>query len=105
MADSTTDYTSLYPGTGGDNITTEAHPAGEARSHSDAPTTAYKMPRSKIAVGAFGVDEGDATPDHPLPVGDYAARRLLGRIEQTLTQLEARSLGRGSTRGSSRGRR
>lgn len=40
------------------------------------PPTAYKLPRSKIAVGAYGQDGGDASQDNPLPAESRAIRQL-----------------------------
>lgn len=40
------------------------------------PATAYKLPRSKIAVGPYGQDHGDATQDNPLPVEGRNVRQL-----------------------------
>lgn len=40
------------------------------------PIGAYKLPRSKIAIGQYGVDNGDATQDTPLYVESAAERRL-----------------------------
>ena len=44
------------------------------------PATAYKMPRSKIAVGPYGQDWGDASADIPLQVEQRSLRLL---FEQT----------------------
>jgi hypothetical protein len=41
------------------------------------PITAYKLPRSKIAVGPYGQDGGDAMPDTPLAVESRAERWIL----------------------------
>ncbi len=41
------------------------------------PPTPYKMPRSKIAVGPYGQDFGDASADYPLPTESRAERQLL----------------------------
>ena len=40
------------------------------------PVTAYKLPRSKIAVGSYGVDAGDASITNPLPVESIQERQL-----------------------------
>lgn len=71
MADNTT----LNPGLGGDVISTEDLPLGAARGHGALPLVAYKVPRSKIAVGDVDTDGGDAMAHSPLAVGDYQARR------------------------------
>ena len=41
------------------------------------PPTPYKMPRSKIAVGPYGQDWGDASDDNPLPVESRGERLIL----------------------------
>jgi hypothetical protein len=51
------DQTQLNPGVGGDIIATED------------PGLGYKLPVSKIRLGALDVDGGDVTPGNPLPVG------------------------------------
>ncbi len=43
------------------------------------PVTAYKLPRSKIAVGPYGVDGGDAAPFNALPV-ESRQERLIGEL-------------------------
>lgn len=58
---------------------------GRPRGTADAPqlgTTAgnYKLGRSKIAVGGYGADQGDASFDSPLPVGMRAERQQLELI-------------------------
>lgn len=63
-----TDNTTLNPGTGGDVIATEDFPVGAQRLTSDSPLTDYKLGRSKIAVGDYGDDAGDAGPHQGLPV-------------------------------------
>ena len=40
------------------------------------PVTGYKLPRSKIAVGAYGEDCGDATPDQPLATESRLERQM-----------------------------
>ena len=48
------------------------------------PVTGYKLPRSKIAVGHYGIDGGDATFDTPLATESRAERQLqeLSRFKQ-----------------------
>jgi hypothetical protein len=46
------------------------------RRDEDQPPTAYKLPRSKIAVGPYGQDWGDATEATPLQVSDAVSRRI-----------------------------
>ena len=41
-------------------------PTYGGRQDRNQPVTGYKMPRSKIAVGVYGQDWGDASPDQPL---------------------------------------
>ena len=48
---------------------------GGVRIEPNLPQTAYKLPRSKIAVGAYGTDGGDATAETPLQVESRAARQ------------------------------
>lgn len=72
------DGTRLNLGTTGDLIVTEELAVGSSgRATSSLPSSVYKMPRSKIAIGAMGTDQGDATDDAPLPTGDRAVRRML----------------------------
>ena len=52
-------------------------PMTGCRRDINLPGTAYKAPRSKIAVGPYGQDWGDATPDQPLPVESKVERRFL----------------------------
>ena len=59
-----------------------------ARPSPLVPPTGYKMPRSKIAVGPYGTDAGDATYDYPLPVESRADRQL-----QELAALRTRDMG------------
>ena len=47
------------------------------KGDSNQPVTAYKVPRSKIAVGPYGQDLGDATQAQPLNVTSYLERREL----------------------------
>ena len=46
------------------------------RRDPNLPQTAYKVPRSKIAVGPYGQDHGDASDNLPLPVSDARAQRI-----------------------------
>ena len=46
-----------------------------SRADNDLPPTAYKLPRSKIAIGSYGQDAGDATADTPLQVESRNARQ------------------------------
>lgn len=48
----------------------------KVRREPELPATAYKVPRSKIAVGPYGQDWGDASADMPLQVESSAARRM-----------------------------
>lgn len=43
----------------------------------DSSAGVYKIPRSKIAVGSYGKDDGDATHDNPLPVESREERRRM----------------------------
>ncbi len=52
------------------------------------PPTGYKLPRSKIAVGPYGQDWGDATADMPLQVESRAERRAL-----EIADIRSRELG------------
>jgi hypothetical protein len=40
------------------------------------PVTGYKLPRSKIAVGQYGIDMGDATADQPLHTESRLERQM-----------------------------
>lgn len=73
MADNTT----LNLGVGGDVIATEDVLAGVARGDASLPLTEYKNPRSKIAVGPFDQDLGDADRFNPLGVQIARERYLL----------------------------
>lgn len=44
------------------------------------PAAAYKMPRSKIAVGTYGQDWGDAAVETPLHVESTQERWLVERV-------------------------
>ena len=46
------------------------------RVNPNLPGTGYAIPRSKIAVGDYGQDHGDACQAQPLHVMDAVARRL-----------------------------
>ena len=48
----------------------------EVRAEPLLPVTPYKLPRSKIAVGPYGTDGGDAAPDRPLYVEGVQQRRI-----------------------------
>lgn len=70
--------------TGGDTIATEelaATASGGARLKDGLPVTAYKVPRSKIAVGSYDEDAGDASPTNPLAVGTLSERRSLETMD------------------------
>jgi len=51
-------------------------PVQGSRVDPNMPGTQYKLPRSKIAVGAYGQDQGDASQAMPLPMRDYEQLRL-----------------------------
>lgn len=76
MADPS-DNVELNPGTGGATIATENQPLYGQRGSSDVPATAYELPRSKIAVGTYGVDAGDASRALPFPVQTFGERQFL----------------------------
>jgi hypothetical protein len=62
----------------------------EVRQEPLLPVTGYKLPRSKIAVGQYGIDGGDAAPDRPLYTESVQQRRLdetRGLRERTLTMV------------------
>ncbi len=52
-------------------------PTTGTRRDPNLPVIGYKLPRSKIAVGPYGQDGGDATPDNALPVESRAERLYL----------------------------
>jgi hypothetical protein len=47
------------------------------------PVTLYKAPRSKIAVGPYGQDWGDATQDQPLAVESRSQRQIAETVSLT----------------------
>ena len=51
-------------------------PQTGGRRDGNLPATGYKVPRSKIAVGPYGQDWGEASEFYPLQVSDAIARRL-----------------------------
>lgn len=57
-----------------------ADPSLGCRLDPNLPQAQYKIPRSKIAVGVYGQDGGDATPDRPLATESKQERLML---EQT----------------------
>lgn len=54
---------------------------GLVRRDANLPATAYKLPRSKIAVGDYGQDEGDASRSKPLNTESYIERRQAELVE------------------------
>jgi hypothetical protein len=60
----------------GEVVSNEAIGLATPRGDPAMPQTAYKLPRSKIAVGAYGDDVGDAIAARPLYVESYQERRL-----------------------------
>lgn len=74
MAQNPNDGTSL--GTG-EVISDEYNdPVAGGRRDPNLPPTGYKLPRSKIVVGNYGQDGGDASPDTPLATESRAERML-----------------------------
>jgi hypothetical protein len=51
-------------------------PSTATRLDPNVPPTGYKLPRSKIAIGVYGQDGGDATADNPLPAESRTLRQL-----------------------------
>lgn len=51
-------------------------PVDGSRRDPNLPPTGYKLPRSKIAIGPYGQDHGDATQDYPLQAESAAVRRM-----------------------------
>lgn len=51
-------------------------PVAGGRVDPNLPPTAYKIPRSKIVVGPYGQDGGDASVSNPLPAESLQQRRL-----------------------------
>lgn len=47
-------------------------PNQNGRGDASLPQTGYKVPRSKIAVGPYGQDEGDVSASNPLPVDEVS---------------------------------
>ena len=96
MAANATDGTTMNQGSGGDTIATEDMPVGTPRGDQNLPLTDYKLGRSKIAVGPYDQDLGDATSDRPLPVESRAQRQLaelafVRQIDQQRTAFATRS--------------
>ena len=81
------DGTLLNQGIGGDTIATEDIALGDSRGDAALPTTEYKIPRSKIAVGAVDQDLGDVDEGNPMPVRDQATLRVLNGIYEELRAL------------------
>ena len=82
-------------------------PNQQVRRDQNLPATAYKAPRSKIAVGPYGQDWGDATHDQPLTTESRAERHVLEILslrerDQSLSLLQ-RSIGESFTLADSRG--
>lgn len=75
------DNTTLPAGGGGDTLATEEIATGNARSAPGLPTTAYKVPRTKIALGDYDDDRGDVAQDKPLPVDSARGARFDERTE------------------------
>lgn len=75
-----TDGTSLSPGAGGDLITSEDMSGNPRLSplvpQLGAANAGYKIERTKIVIGAYDQDRGDATEQAGLPVEDNRVRRL-----------------------------
>lgn len=69
------DGTTLNPGVGGDVYSSEDQPVGSQRGDPNLPLTDYKVARSKIAVGPYDTDAGDATFQNPLPVESRRERQ------------------------------
>ena len=59
----------------GELIANEAVDPNASKRFDAAPVVAYKLPRSKIAVGNYGQDEGDARAGFPLHVESVLERR------------------------------
>jgi hypothetical protein len=93
----TNDNTALNPGVGGDNISTEDQPAGTQRGDAALPLVDYKMPRSKIAIGPYDLDLGDAGQYLPLPVQTLRER---GIMEEQMISARRLALSTLSTRSS-----
>ena len=97
MADNTT----LNLGVTGDVITTEDMPVGAPRDTSMLPKTSYKIPRSKIAVGAYDRDGGDVGPGNALDVVSreeriYAEQSFVANYNASNALLQTRAQERGS---------
>jgi hypothetical protein len=59
----------------GELVSNEAVGVNDSKGDANLPIVAYKLPRSKIAVGNYGQDGGDATDANPLPVESLLERR------------------------------
>lgn len=102
------DGTPLNGGSGGDTISDEAFSDNSGvttgasqtpRGLDDLPDTAYKLPRSKIAVGPYDSDGGDAIAVSGLPVQTYYERRCLE--DQIIRDID-RNMYAGQTHGKER---
>lgn len=82
-------------------------PTTGGRINPNLPPTGYKLPRSKIAIGPYGQDGGDASPDQPLPTESRAERLLIEvqalRDRDTANQYIARRAGETVSLSDSRG--
>ena len=56
------------------------------------PVTGYKLPRSKIAVGPYGVDGGDAAPFNALPVESRQERLIQEQLSVSARDAQCISL-------------
>jgi hypothetical protein len=88
--------TALNNGIGGDGISDEditglPRLGGVIPSVPIVPSGAsnVKLERTKVVVGDFGLDGGDAGHDNPLPAHDYWSRELLERMTRLLGGAEA----------------
>lgn len=77
----------------GELISNEAISINEVKLDEALPSTvAYKIPRSKIAVGPYGEDWGDVGRAYPLAVDSYNERvqlennRLQAQIQMEISQ-------------------
>lgn len=99
------DGTVMNPGSGGDTISNKEFAVAadgvpaDPRGTACLPVTAYKLPRSKIAIGDYDHDNGDATSTNALPIQTFYERRMM---EQQMIMDRDRNLQGCQTRGKER---
>jgi hypothetical protein len=80
----TTDGTATNPAQPGGDLISDEDMSLQQRASSAVPqlgasNASYKIPRSKLAKGGYGRDEGDVEESNPLPVSSAREREFLER--------------------------